>query len=64
MTISDKIKGNIKHQLKIRRKTVEDLTSVLGVNRNYINQITDGTRLNKLYNISKAIGCDLHELFM
>lgn len=56
------LQQNIKAQLKARNKSIEELTKEMKVNRNYISQLREGTPLNKLINISQAIGCNITDL--
>ena len=60
--IAAQIKKNIKQELKQRNKSISDLCSTLGVNINYISQITDGTSIAKLQRIATAIGCSLTDI--
>ena len=60
----DKIIKNIKIELRERQSNINKLCRILGVNRNYINQLRDNTPVSKLKRISDAIGCDLANLFV
>ena len=53
---------NIKIQLKQRNSSITELCKVMGVNRNYINQINNGVGLEKIVRIANAIGCSPGEL--
>lgn len=61
--MKDKIKENIKRELKERQSNINKLCRTLGVNRNYISQLKDNTPVSKLKRISDAIGCNLSNLF-
>ena len=62
--MKNKIKENIKRELKERQSNINLLCRTLGVNRNYISQLKDNTPVSKLKKISDAIGCDLLNLFV
>ena len=62
--MNNKIKENIKRELKARQSNINKLCRTLGVNRNYISQLKDSTPLSKLKRISDAIGCELSVLFV
>lgn len=62
--MKNKIKENIKRELKERQSNINKLCRTLGVNRNYISQLKDNTPISKLKRISDAIGCDLLNLFV
>lgn len=53
---------NIKTQLKLRGSNVDKLCRTMGVNRNYINQLTEGCRVSKIISIANRIGCKPSEL--
>ena len=61
--MNNKIKENIKRELKERQSNINKLCRTLGVNRNYISQLKDSTPVSKLKKISDAIGCNLSNLF-
>ena len=61
--MNNKIKENIKRELKERQSNINKLCRTLGVNRNYISQLKDSTPVSKLKRISDAIGCNLSNLF-
>ena len=61
--MKNKIKENIKRELKERQSNINKLCRTLGVNRNYISQLKDNTPVSKLKKISDAIGCNLSNLF-
>ena len=61
--MKNKIKENIKRELKERKSNINKLCRILHVNRNYISQLKYNTPISKLKKISDAIGCDLASLF-
>ena len=61
--MKNKIKENIKRELKERKSNINKLCRTLHVNRNYISQLKDNTPVSKLKKISDAIGCNLSNLF-
>ena len=62
--MKNKIKENIKKELKERQSNINKLCRTLGVNRNYISQLKDNTPVSKLKKISDSIGCNLSDLFV
>lgn len=63
MSIAAIIKKNIKRNIKAQGKTVAEVCASLGVNRNYINHIGNGTRLDKIATIAHAININIADLF-
>lgn len=57
------IKANIKFQLKIRNKTIQNLCKQLGRKRSYIYLMTDNVSAIKIIQIAHAIGCEPSDLF-
>lgn len=53
----EKVKENIKKEIKARKTTVQTVCNILHKDRFYIYRMTDETKLNKIINIARAIGC-------
>ena len=59
----DQIKANLKTEAKRNNKSVAGICRELNVNRNYINQMREGTGVNKIIRIAKIISCPPSDLF-
>ena len=57
------IKRNIRKEIRDRQKKTSDVCKMLGKSRNFINTLTDSSGIIKIQTISKAIGCNISDLF-
>ena len=56
------IKRNIKELLKQKGSNTGKFCKRIGMSRNYINQISDTTKLNKLKEIADRLECSIIDL--
>ena len=54
------LKKNIKEQIKVNKKTIDEVCKILGYHRDHINKL-ENPSIGKLIDISKAIGCEPSE---
>lgn len=58
----DKIKENIKKQIKLHNTTTNKVCDIMREDRRFIYFLTDKTSLIKIIRISNAIGCEPGDL--